>query len=129
MKLKIEKIIIFVRDVDRLKAFYVDILNLALIEEVKSEWVLLKAGHCQVGLHKTGDQYMNAHEEFKFHNNTKIVFEIDESIFEAREDLKKRNVPIKEIVTWDNYDFWICDGTDPEGNVFQLKQSKNQPVH
>jgi hypothetical protein len=31
---------------------------------------------------------------------------------------------VKEITTFDNYDYWLCDGEDPEGNVFQLRQRK-----
>jgi hypothetical protein len=31
---------------------------------------------------------------------------------------------MKEIKTFDNYDYWLCDGEDLEGNVFQLKQRK-----
>jgi len=31
---------------------------------------------------------------------------------------------MREIKTFDGYAYWLCDGQDPEGNVFQLKQSK-----
>jgi catechol-2,3-dioxygenase len=125
MKLNLDTIILFVQDVDQLKLFYVDILQLDIIEESKSEWLLLKAGTAQIGLHKIGGQYPgNNNEDLKFHNNTKIVFEVEEDIRKIRERLLKENVTLKEIKTFDNYDYWICDGEDPEGNVFQLKQKK-----
>jgi len=125
MKLDLSTIIIFVQDVDRLRSFYVDILKLDILEESKPGWLLLKAGSCNIGLHKIGDQYLNDREAaFKFDNNTKIVFEVDEDIHQVREQLLSENVPVKEIKTFANYDFFVCDGEDPEGNVFQLKQKK-----
>lgn len=125
MKLNLDSIIIFVQDVGKLKHFYVDILKLELLEESTSEWLLLKAGDCKIGLHKIGDQYLeNPKGESKFDNNTKLVFEIDQDINHFREVLLKQNVLLKEVKTFDNYDYWICDGEDPEGNVFQLKQKK-----
>lgn len=125
MKPRLETIIIFVQNVDKLKTFYVDILKLEIIEESQSQWLLLKAGSCSIGLHKIGEQYLDANqEEFKFENNTKMVFEIDDDIYKIREQLIKENVLLKEVKTFDNYDYWLCDGEDPEGNVFQLRQKK-----
>jgi catechol-2,3-dioxygenase len=125
MKLNLETIIIFVQNVDKLKLFYVNILKLEIVEEFQSEWLLLKAGNCKIGLHKIGDQYLESSKgEFKFNNNTKIVFEIEEDINKVREHLLEKNVFIKEIKTFESYNYWLCDGEDPEGNVFQLKQKK-----
>jgi catechol-2,3-dioxygenase len=127
MKLKLDTIIIFVQNVSKLRSFYVDILALDIVEELKSEWLLLKAGNCNIGLHKIGDQYLDSNQAgFKVDNNTKVVFEIDEDIHSARERLVNQNVSLGEIKTFENYDFWLCDGEDPEGNVFQLKQRKNK---
>ena len=125
MKTTLSCIILFVQDVDKLKYFYMNNFNLALVEEIKTEWVLLKAGHCEIGLHKIGTQYLQSIETpFKSDNNTKIVFEIDEDIFSIHKILEAKNVIIKEIMSWDNYPFWICDGEDPEQNVFQLRMKK-----
>ncbi|WP_430612575.1 hypothetical protein [Flavobacterium sp. JP2137] len=41
-----------------------------------------------------------------------------------RERLVLKNVEIRDIKTFENYGFWLCDGVDPEGNVFQLKSAK-----
>ena len=127
MKLKLDTIIIFVQNVGKLKSFYVDILALDIVEELRSEWLLMKAGNCNIGLHKIGDQYLDSNQAgFKVDSNTKVVFEIDEDIHSAREWLVNQNVSLGEIKTFENYDFWLCDGEDPEGNVFQLKQRKNK---
>ncbi len=126
MKLNLDTIILFVQNVDKLKSFYTDVLQLTVVEEFKSEWVLLQAGNAKIGLHKIGDQYTdNSAGEFKFDNNTKIVFEIEEDIHHVREELLNKHVLMREIKTFDNYDFILCDGEDPEGNIFQLKQKKH----
>ncbi len=66
-----------------------------------------------------GDQYLSKMKaEHKFDNNAKIVFEIEDDINKTRQLLLDKNVPIREIKTFDNYDYWLCDGEDPEGNVF-----------
>jgi len=38
MKLNLNTIILFVKDVNRLKSFYVDILKLEIVEEAQTDW-------------------------------------------------------------------------------------------
>ena len=125
MKLNLDTIVLFVQNVDKLKYFYAQVLKLDIIEEDASTWVLLKAGDSKIGLHKIGDQYLDKSKgEFKFDNNVKIVFEVDEDIELVRAQLINQNVSMKSVITFDKYNYWLCDGEDPEGNVFQLKQKK-----
>jgi predicted enzyme related to lactoylglutathione lyase len=125
IKIKLDTIILYVQNVDRLKSFYTNIFNLKIVEEYESTWALLDIGNSMLGLHKIGDKYLNPSESpFKFDNNTKIVFEINENINEIRDHFINQSVIMREIKTFDNYDYWLCDGEDPEGNVFQLKQKK-----
>lgn len=127
MKLKLTSIIIFVQSIEVLKDFYVSILALEIVGE-SNGWLLLKAGECQIGLHKIGEQYLEENQEsFKFDNNTKLVFEVDEDLYALREQLIAQQVTLGEVKTFDNYDYFLCDGEDPEGNVFQLKQQKPKP--
>jgi hypothetical protein len=42
----------------------------------------------------------------------------------AKAMLLDKNVPMKTIKTFDDYNYWLCEGKDPEGNTFQLKQKK-----
>lgn len=126
MNLNFDSLIMFVENIDKLKKFYVDTLKLEIVEELPSEWLLLKAGNSNIGLHKIGKEYLdNSEGELKFYSNTKIVFETDEDIHQLREQLLNKGVKLEEIKTFDNYGYWLCDGEDPEGNVFQLKQKKN----
>ena len=125
MKLSLNTIIIFVRDIDIVKSFYTDILQLHIIEEYTSQWVLLNAGTANIGLHKIGEPYAgNIANGYKFDNNTKMVFETREDIYTLRASLLQQGVSMQEVKTFDNYDYWLCDGQDPEGNIFQLKQKK-----
>jgi predicted enzyme related to lactoylglutathione lyase len=124
MNAQLSTIILYVKDVPLLKNFYVENFSLKVIEE-DPIWALLDAGAAQIGLHKIGDQYLEKIESgYIFDNNTKIVFEIDSDIELARNEMISKNIQMREIKTFDNYPFWLCDGTDPEGNVFQLKSKK-----
>ncbi|WP_261509899.1 VOC family protein [Chryseobacterium paludis] len=124
MKATLGTIILYVRNVELLKNFYVDNFNLKVTEE-DPIWVLLNAGAINIGFHKIGEQFLKEiDEDYKFDNNTKLVFEIDLDIESTRSEFISKNILMREIKTFENYDFWLCDGTDPEGNVFQLKSRK-----
>lgn len=124
MNATFDTLILYVKNVELLKNFYVENFNLKVIEE-DSIWVLLSAGTVNIGFHKIGDQYLDKIEAgHAFDNNTKLVFTIDVDIELARNEFLSKNIKMREIKTFDNYDFWLCDGTDPEGNVFQLKSRK-----
>lgn len=125
MNVKPDTILFYVRNVEQIKNFYVENFNLNVVEE-DEVWALLNAGTIHIAFHRIGDQYLQKIEEgHRFDNNTKLVFEIDIDMESARNELLSRNVRMREIKTFDHYGFWLCDGTDPEGNVFQLKAKKN----
>jgi predicted enzyme related to lactoylglutathione lyase len=120
----LDTIILYVRDVERLKLFYLRIFKLDVVEEYCSQWVLLKAGHARIGLHQMGEQYLTQSNTGQRNSNAKIVFEINEDIHQLRTWLLSQGVVMREVKTFDNYRYFLCDGEDPEGNVFQLKQKK-----
>ena len=125
MKINLNRIILFVANVETLKDFYVNVLHLDIVEEIKNEWLVLRAGPCELALHKMGDEYKNSAEvSAKSGSNTKIVFDIDEDIFSFADKLREINMTITEVKTWENFDYWLCDGQDPEGNIFQLRQKR-----
>lgn len=126
MNAKLDTIILYVKNIQTLKKFYVENFNLKILEEDEI-WVLLNAGTVNIGFHKIGKKYMQQIEpNHQFDNNTKIVFEIDDDLELIRKEFIEKNIPMRELKTFDNYNFWLCDGNDPEGNVFQLKKRKNQ---
>lgn len=124
MNVKFDTLILYVQNIPLIKKFYTENFNLPVIEEDAS-WLLLNAGSVQIGFHKIGDHYLEKiNAGYQFDNNTKIVFEIDTDIEQARDEFVSKNILMREIKTFENYDYWLCDGTDPEGNVFQLKSKK-----
>lgn len=125
MKVKLASIILFVQDIEILKGFYIDMLGMRILEEYPGQWLLLDAGGCEIGLHKIGEEYLKeSSDKDAGETNTKIVFEIEEDIHAIRQQLIAKQIVVQEVKTFDQYDFWICDGEDPEGNVFQLRQRK-----
>lgn len=125
IKAKLDSVILYVQDVDNLKKFYQHNFQFPVVEEYGTVWALLDAGSVKIGLHQMGAEYLAKIEPgYKFDSNTKIVFEIEQDIHLVRNDLIREQVLMREVKTFDNYDFWLCDGEDPEGNIFQLKQRK-----
>ena len=75
--------------------------------------MLLKGGACTIGLHKTGQQYQPlSGSNTPSERNTKIVFETDGDLAERRETLLKENVKLRELKTFDNYGYLLCDKVD-----------------
>lgn len=123
----LDSIIFFVRDVERLKDFYTEIFQLPLAEHTPQMWALLKAGDISIGLHRMGEEYLaGTDDSFKADSNAKLVFEVEEEIHQLRTSFIQQGVAMREVKTFENYPWWLCDGEDPEGNVFQLKQKKQE---
>jgi len=118
MNLSLNKIILFVQNVELLKLFYQKNFHFELSEEIKDEWVVLKCGNCELALHKAGVIPKENNET----NNVKLVFETTAGLTELREELLRNNVQMKEIKSFDGFPYLFCDGKDAEGNVFQLTQ-------
>ncbi|HCN47747.1 MAG TPA: hypothetical protein DIT10_01380 [Chryseobacterium sp.] len=124
MNIQLDTIIFYVKDIQLIRNFYVENFNLKVTEE-DHIWILMNAGAVNIGLHKIGDQYLDKIAAgYQFDNNTKLVFEVDTDIETARNELLSNGIRMREIKTFENYNFWLCDGVDPEGNVFQLKCKK-----
>lgn len=125
MKINFDTLILFTHNIDKVKFFYIDNFNFEIIEEISTEWILLKAGNCNLGLHQIGKEYINENqEEFRSDNNIKMVFEIDDDIYSFRKELISKGVILNDVKNWENYPYLICDGEDLEGNKFQLRQNK-----
>ncbi len=119
MAITLSTIILFVHNLERLKQFYTNHFHLTVKEEIPGEWVLLHAGSCDLGLHKASHGPGNTLAE----TNSKLVFDIEEDLDKLRDQLLSEHVDMKEIKQWAGYPYRMCDGTDPEGNVFQLRES------
>jgi predicted enzyme related to lactoylglutathione lyase len=122
MKLSLYRIILFGKDITRLKHFYTSNFGLVVAEEIGDEWVVLKTGEIEIALHKIGKQYINDESDFTADNNIKLVFRISDDLHSFRKKLIENSVMVQEIKSFPGINSLFCDGQDCEGNVFQLEQ-------
>ncbi len=57
MRISMTRLILYVRDVARLKAFYETHFGFCVIEEIDSEWAVLMAGEVELALHLAGQPF------------------------------------------------------------------------
>ena len=78
MDARLSRIILYVQDVERLAAFYRDALGLAVVEAIAGEWAVLKAGTCEIALHRVGKPYRVAEPgSWQADSNAKLVLAVD----------------------------------------------------
>lgn len=119
MTASLNRVILFVHDVNSQKQFYQTVFGFAIVEEIENEWLVFTTGAAELALHKTGQQYAGINK-FKTESNVKLVFETEDDMFKLRDSLIDKNVPMGDVKYFD-INYLLCDGADPEGNVFQLK--------
>ncbi|WP_179236079.1 VOC family protein [Burkholderia sp. AU28863] len=127
MPLPMTRIILYVRDVALLKAFYRRHFALPVIEEIDGEWVVLDAGAIELALHLSGPAFRDAAASANTNapaatSNMKLVFRIDADLDAHRDRLARDGVTVHAIKRYDGFPYRMVDGVDPEGNVFQLMQ-------
>jgi predicted enzyme related to lactoylglutathione lyase len=109
MKLELSRVILFTRDVAALGAFYEQVLGLALVPGADDQWREYAAGGCRIALHKgkspSGDR------------GVKLVFGVAD-VAAARQHLIARGAKLGPIKAFGKLQ--LCDGKDPDGNVYQL---------
>jgi catechol 2,3-dioxygenase-like lactoylglutathione lyase family enzyme len=124
MHAALNRVILYVQDVDRLAAFYREALGLRAVEEIKGEWCVLQAGPCQIALHRVGRAYRVADPaSWKVESNAKLVMTVDRPLAGLRAELIAKGVSMREIKSYPGLTGPLCDGEDPEGNVFQLAET------
>jgi catechol 2,3-dioxygenase-like lactoylglutathione lyase family enzyme len=121
VKLSLGRVILFVHDVQGLTDFYCSTLGLAVVEEIKDEWAVLQAGPCELALHRVGAAYRRSRAVGP-HSNAKPVFRVHGDFTALRQQLIASGVPMGEIRPSGSTGPF-CDGTDPEGNIFQITQT------
>jgi predicted enzyme related to lactoylglutathione lyase len=123
MNVTLSKIILFGKEIEKLKNFYQEHFGFTLVEETRDEWALLNTGNIDLAFHKIGAQYRRHDEPFHADSNTKLVFEVSDDLPVVRENLLQKGVKLRDLKSFPGTNAWFCDGEDPEGNVFQLRQN------
>jgi catechol-2,3-dioxygenase len=117
------RIILYVRDVRKLAEFYRDTLGLSVVEDITEERVVIRAGHCELALHRVGKAFRGSEvDSSNTNSNTKLVMGVNVDLKTLRDKLIANGVPMRELKSYVGIAGPLCDGTDPEGNVFQLAQ-------
>ena len=119
MQISMTRVILYVRDVSRLRAFYETHFGFQVTEEIDGEWAVLLAGQMELALHLVGRPYRST-SAGTGESNAKLVFTVDSGLPGLRNKLEQAGVPVDEIKRYPGFAYSLCDGRDPEGNVFQL---------
>ncbi|GAB7535825.1 VOC family protein [Burkholderia sp. 3C] len=127
MPLPMTRVILYTHDVRQLKVFYQTHFGLPLREEIDGEWVVLDAGGVEMALHRVGEAYRVDGEggaAMRTHaSNAKFVFRVTHDIEALHDALVRAGVPMRGVKRHAGFPYRLCDGADPEGNVFQLMQA------
>lgn len=117
-KRSLSRVILFVGDSAKVTEFYRDVIGLQIIEGESTGFVILDAGGCQLCLHEIPSEYLGKTTgELREDSYVKFVFRSD-NVGADRAELIAKGVRMKEIVRFGNIE--LCDGADPEGNIFQI---------
>ncbi len=115
MKLSLKRIIIFAKDVTLLYEFYKKTFRFdkGYIEADK-KWGELEAGGTSIAFHSGG----SAGSKEKY---PKLVF-YAKNVEKAKEKLEGRGAEMGKVLV--SGSLQLCNGKDPEGNVFQISNRK-----
>ncbi|MAE66525.1 MAG: hypothetical protein CMJ18_19830 [Phycisphaeraceae bacterium] len=117
MEADLKRVMLLVKDVPALAAFYRDCLGCSIMGDIDSEWTEVDAGGCAIALHR-----WDTTQSERGHPGVKIVFGVAD-VAAVREELVGRGVRMGEVhrSRSPRYEgLEICDGYDPEGNWFQI---------
>lgn len=118
--------LIFVKDLERMTAFYRDGLGLRVLPDTAREgWVEFAAGNSSLALHSipsdiAKDIKITTPPQPRVNTPIKLVFEALD-LGPARAHLIAHGAVMHEPRSWGG-----CDGLDPEGNVFQIVEKKER---
>lgn len=118
----LSRVILFVHDVPRVAKFYQDVFGFAPIGASDEGWVVLRTGAAELALHRIGDAYRDRPLGTGIETNAKLVYCVDHDLADYRAGLISKGVILGEIQSFPSEPRPLCDGIDPEGNVFQIMQ-------
>ncbi len=108
MELSIRGITIFTNEMEKMAAFYRDVLGLKLIEDTQG-WKQFDTGSCRLALHKGKSRVGARPPKIGFHAK---------DVAKAKAWLEARGAKLGVIHASDEVTF--CNGKDPDGNVYAI---------
>ena len=122
--LELARVIIFAKDMSKMAAFYGEILGLPRIETADdaADFVSFRAGAIELALHGIPDEYARNIEiadppVARAGTPLKVAFGVTD-VAATRAALEARGASLDPVREFGG--LHLCDGIDPEGNVFQL---------
>jgi len=126
MAIALTRIILYVHDVERLSAFYGETFALPLVEAIGDEWAVLKSGGSELALHRVGEPWRAETPGAHSMSNAKLVFAVDD-VTAMRTRLIAKGMQMGEVKSYAGTGL-LCDGRDPDGNVFQLAERSSHAL-
>ena len=121
MPLPLNRIIIFVRDVQKCARFYIDVFGFTPVGDADStEWVELETGGCRLAMHACGKGKSGGADGGEREPH-KIVF-FAKDVEKARAEVVKRGAIMAKVQRFGT--LVMCAGKDVEGHVFQISNRK-----
>jgi predicted enzyme related to lactoylglutathione lyase len=120
MLMPLNRVIIFVADVQRCARFYTDVFGFAPLpsDHSATDWMELETGGCRLAFHKAhGADGPIDSPTGRSSNPHKVCFYC-EDVEAARAAVVARGAHMGSVRTFGSLS--LCDGQDPEGHVFQL---------
>jgi catechol 2,3-dioxygenase-like lactoylglutathione lyase family enzyme len=108
MQLRLSRLVLFTSNMDKMVAFYRDVLGFKLKTDEKG-WKELDAGSCAIALHSGGRK--------PGPRSPKIQFDVKD-VAATRAALIARGAKMGKVSSKDGLD--LCGGKDPDGNPFGL---------
>ncbi len=120
----VKEVGLYVKDLDRSKAFYHDLLGFPVISHVPNRHVFFRAGDtvllCFIAETTKKDQLIGHYAEGKQH----IAFEAKEGEYEAWKDfLKANDIELLKEITWGNGKLSVYF-EDPDGHMLEVIENK-----
>jgi catechol-2,3-dioxygenase len=118
--MELQRAILFVKDIERMTAFYRDVLGLPVIPGTATAgWVELETGGASLALHAIPEEIARGIDiteppRPRAEAPVKLVYRTHD-LEAARAELIAYGAAVSERWSWNAYDV-----VDPEGNVFQL---------
>lgn len=123
MSIELGGVLLFVKDFEKMTAFYRDVVGLPeLPTQYPGEYQSFDTGSAKLSLHRLPDPYAaeTVIEDPPISRDqvpAKFIFRVSD-VQARRAGFQAKGVTTREISRFD--DFVLCDVIDPEGNVFQL---------
>jgi predicted enzyme related to lactoylglutathione lyase len=123
-KLEVARVIIFAKDMLKMESFYGNVIGLPRVQtpDDSPDFISFEAGAVHLALHRIPDELARTLEiadppVAREGTPIKIAFHAG-NVHRSRAELNSRGANLGRIRDFGA--LYLCDGTDPEGNIFQL---------